>query len=223
MIKKLTEFAQKHAHKQVDVDPTIFNDPLAMTTEWGPAKKGGASFKTHNIFQKFPGVIEFRAGFGAKLFFLVFMAVGVGALLFGLIPTIEKGNLGLNEDTLVSLGLMVFFGGTGLLLHYFGTSPIVFDRNRGYFWKGRKDPQKEFDKTKIKSFTELSEVYAIQLISEFVRGDKKSYYSYELNLVLKDGNRLNVVDHGSKDSIQADARTLAEFLKVPVWDGITSK
>ncbi len=37
---------------------------------------------------------------------------------------------------------------------------------------------------------------------------------YELNLILKDGSRLNVVDHGNRDALQGDARTLAEFLDV---------
>jgi hypothetical protein len=41
--------------------------------------------------------------------------------------------------------------------------------------------------------------------------------SYELNLVLKDGRRINVVDHGGADKIRTDAATLADFLGVPVW------
>ena len=42
--------------------------------------------------------------------------------------------------------------------------------------------------------------------------------SYELNLVLQDGERLNVVDHGSFDVLREDAAKLGEFLGVPVWD-----
>ena len=51
-------------------------------------------------------------------------------------------------------------------------------------------------------------------------GDKSSYYSYELNLVLEDGARLNVVDHGDLKALQADAEILSEYLQVPVWDGV---
>ena len=64
------------------------------------------------------------------------------------------------------------------------------------------------------------EIHAIQLISEHVSGNKSSYYSYELNLVSRDGVRTNVVDHGKLDQVREDAKTLAEFLEVPVWDGI---
>lgn len=63
----------------------------------------------------------------------------------------------------------------------------------------------------------LKKVHALQLISEYVRGDKSSYYSYELNLVLKDGERINVIDHGDRSAIQRDAQALAGFLGKPLW------
>ena len=51
-------------------------------------------------------------------------------------------------------------------------------------------------------------------------GDKSRYYSYELNLVLEDGSRLNVIDHGNVEAIRADAQKLAAFLGKPLWDAI---
>ena len=39
-----------------------------------------------------------------------------------------------------------------------------------------------------------------------------------MNLVLHDGRRYNVVDHGDQAKIRADAQALAAFLNVPVWD-----
>ena len=35
---------------------------------------------------------------------------------------------------------------------------------------------------------------------------------------MKDGSRVNVVDHGDLAHIRQDARQLAQFLDVPVWD-----
>ncbi len=60
-------------------------------------------------------------------------------------------------------------------------------------------------------------MHALQLISEYVSG-KSSYYSYELNLVLDDGSRINVVDHGNLAAIREDAGKLALFLAKPLWD-----
>jgi Fe2+ transport system protein B len=45
-------------------------------------------------------------------------------------------------------------------------------------------------------------------------------YIYELNLVLKDGKRLNVMDHSRRAHIRSDAQRLGQFLKVPIWDAI---
>jgi len=112
-----------------------------------------------------------------------------------------------------------------------------FDRREGCFWKGRwkrgdgalsirrADLNARLEKEALKDYIDLADVYAIQLIKEYVPGssgtDSRSspYYSYELNLVLKDGERMNVVDHGNLTRIRADAIKLGEFLgNLPVWD-----
>ena len=73
-----------------------------------------------------------------------------------------------------------------------------------------------FERNKVLS---LDTVYALQLIREYVKGSESNYYSYELNLVLRDGQRLNVVDHGDGRRLRRDAERLAQFLGVRVWDG----
>ena len=49
----------------------------------------------------------------------------------------------------------------------------------------------------------------------FISGSKSSYYSYELNLVLHDGSRINVVDQGNLKRLRSDANTLSQFLESP--------
>ena len=55
------------------------------------------------------------------------------------------------------------------------------------------------------------------MVSEYCSGET-SFYSYELNLVLADGSRVNVVDHGNLPRIRRDAAMLAGFLGVPLGD-----
>ena len=69
-------------------------------------------------------------------------------------------------------------------------------------------------------FAKLDSIHALQLISEYCRGNKSSYYSYELNLVMEDGSRMNVVDHGNQAKLREDAQTLSTFLDKPAWDAI---
>jgi hypothetical protein len=50
-----------------------------------------------------------------------------------------------------------------------------------------------------------------------VGGGVDSFYSYEVNLVLKEGKRLSVVDHPTSFLAKEDAQTLSTFLGVDIW------
>ena len=71
----------------------------------------------------------------------------------------------------------------------------------------------------MKHFAELEKIHALQLI--FNASSQRFYgFSYELNLVLEAGKRINVIDHGNLDRLREDADTLAAFLDKPIWDAI---
>ena len=46
----------------------------------------------------------------------------------------------------------------------------------------------------------------------------RAFRSYELNVVLDDASRRNLVCHGDHARLRQDASTLAAFLNVPLWD-----
>jgi len=98
------------------------------------------------------------------------------------------------------------------------TAPIAFDKRTGYFWKGRVTPADRFRQRDGERKTRLDRIHALQIISELCRSRNSSYYSHELNLVLVDGKRINVVDHGNLPKLQEDAEILARFLGTPIWD-----
>ena len=218
MLKELLEKIKTLSRTQKPFDVSRFNDPIAEKTQWSPAKGGGANFKTHNLVKVDYSRIEFRSSVGAKLFYLIFLLVGLGVMIGVSIAKISDGTFGFNAETLLILAFGSIFAGVGGALFYYGSAPVVFDKKLGYFWKGRKSPREVFNKNSIKHLAKLEDVHAIQLISEFVRGNKSSYHSYELNLVLKDASRMNVIDHGNVKSIRENAQTLSAFLDKPVWD-----
>ncbi|MEL6133809.1 MAG: hypothetical protein AAFR59_10645 [Bacteroidota bacterium] len=53
---------------------------------------------------------------------------------------------------------------------------------------------------------------------EHVHSGRTDYKSYELNLVLKDARRIQIVDHTYIQQIRTDAAQLRDFLEIPVWD-----
>ena len=203
-------------------NPAELSDPFAMQVEWNPVKSGGANFRTHKLAAVHSDRLEFQASLGAKLFYGIFVAAGV-IVPGGFLAAVHLAESDLSEGdlsagilpALLPLFIGAVFVSVGGALLYFGT-----DRHRGYFWRGRKAPHEVINPNELKNACRLDDIHALQLLSEYCRSNKSSYYSYELNLVLRDGNRLNVVDHGDREKIRDDAQTLSAFLNRPVWDAI---
>lgn len=106
---------------------------------------------------------------------------------------------------------------------YFTAKRIVFDKREGYVWKGIREPGEAHKGGSPRYLATIEDIHALQLISEYhsSSGDEMAgFRSYELNLVMKDGRRVNVVCHGWLEKIRMQASTLSEFLGKPVWDAI---
>ncbi|WP_154224313.1 hypothetical protein [Marinicella rhabdoformis] len=218
-LKKLIEDAQKKAALAAanSINTARFNHPLAEQTDWHPMKGGGANFATHYLDSSNPDFLTFKATKGAYVFSLIFAFFG----LLGMgIPLAIFFTEGMEEWGLIFFA--VAFGGiflaVGLMAFHFMTMPRVFDTFYGCYYKGRKKPIHDFESESKHAITHLSDVKAIQVLRERVRGKNSSYYSYEINLVLHDASRINVIDHGKQETVCNDAQTLATTLGVPLWD-----
>jgi hypothetical protein len=217
MLDKIKTFI-KNASSREPFDPSRFNDSVAEKSGWNPLKRGGTNFRTHSLTEMDYNRLQYKISPGMMIFSLLFTAIGVGAGWFinsQLAVQYSGFSLGTHWPVLVFGGL---FTGAGLGMLYSGSKPIVFDKIRGFYWKGRKEPNVSMKEDELKDACRLSSIHAIQVIRERVRSDKKSYYSYEINLVKKNGDRLNVIDHAKRDVILEDAKKLSEFLGKPVWD-----
>ncbi len=200
-------------------DPATLDDPVALQTEWSPLKAGGASFCTRQLVQVSPHRYEFRATLGAKAFYLIFFFIGLGVSIISFSEINEDGDI-FTADVLFPGAFGLAFALIGGLMFYYGTKPVVFDKQHDCFWKGKIPDDELLYATANEFLMPFREIHSIQLIAEHVSGNNNSYYSYEMNLVSRNGVRTNVVDHGKLDQVREDAKTLAEFLDVPVWDGI---
>jgi len=218
MLNKLLEKLKVLTRSPGVVDPAGFDDPVAIKTRWTPVKSGGSNFCTRKLKAIESHRIEFRATFGAIIFYSVFFVAGIVTTVVIVTINLGKETMVFNAETFFPVLVGLVFAVVGLTMLIVGTTPIVFDRLNGYFWRGRKQPSYTPEASAKANSVELGKIHALQIISEYCRGDKSSYYSYELNLVLRDGERINVVDHGNKRRLQNDAQTLANFLGVPVWD-----
>jgi len=189
------------------VPSRLADEPVAALTTWEPLVGGGANFKTRRLVPVDGSRVEFPASAGARLFVGVFGAFGVGSLAFA---------IGAGHWAPALFG--VAFTGIGAALWWFGTTPVVFDRRQGAFWRGRTAPNETVNRAALKHYALLADIHALQILEERVASDDGAYSSYELNLVLRDGRRLNVMDHGDYEALRADAATMGTFLGCPVWD-----
>lgn len=210
---------QEGLEKFQSFDPSSMEDPLARQCSWSPVKPGGTNFGTHQLVKTSPERLEFKLKGGAVLFPVLFALIGFGLLLGMGIP-------GLLRMDFILLGMGVFMGGifslVGLLLFFSWTSPRIFDFSMGCYWKGRRTPN-PYSNEWPKGSCRISDIHAVQIIRELCtsssssNGYRSTFYSYEINLVFQDGNRLNIIDHGNVDLILQDGNTLVQRLNVPLW------
>jgi len=181
--------------------------------EWSPVKHGGANFRTKRLMARGPGRFEVRTTWQTVAFCALFMAVGLGV---GGGAMFAGGRGSSSFEALAPLLFGALFAGIGATMLYFFSRPAVFDRQLGWYWRGSPALRAPGEIRRLSEATELSNIQALQVLTERVSG-KSSYNSYELNLVLKDGKRINVMDHGHEAALNADAQSLAQLLGVPVW------
>ena len=86
------------------------------------------------------------------------------------------------------------------------------------FWAGSKRLSSDQELSLLKKSARLNDIAAIQIVSERLSDKNSSYTSSEINIISHDAQRLNLMDHGNRKSIQEDAQKLCEFLNVPVWE-----
>ena len=188
--------------KREILDLSAFGNEIAFKTSWEPLVGGGTSFCTHRAQKNaslMGDVFVFKTVIQAYLFAIPFVALGAMVAIASAAGEFED-----KTGLVVGLGFLAF--------------------GCWYLWSLRQK-ESRFDRysselTQGKKSFDLENAEAIQLIREYVRGNKSSYYSYELNLICSDSSRINIVDHGALRKLREDAALLAEYLSIPVWDAI---
>ncbi|MDH5737909.1 MAG: hypothetical protein OEZ23_06330 [Gammaproteobacteria bacterium] len=208
---------------RVEVKLADTDDPLASSIGWDPVNSGGANFKTQVLEKVSPQLLRIKPTLGARIFSLVFILPGLGGLVIGVPYQLFQGMIWEALFFVVWGGL---FAGAGFVMWHQFSKGYVFDRKSGYYFQGKqKKPGRQSRSAGGVSSEKqgrLADIHALQILTERVsshssKGGSSSYHSYEINLVLGSGKRVNIMDHGKESAIEDNARELAGFLDVPVW------
>lgn len=163
----------------------------------------GPKFLSHTLIIN-DEVAYLKPTIGAMLFCVVYIVVGV--FLISLASYIYFDSQ--------TLDLAVFVGGFGIAIMTFGISLIQpflkrasFDKRQGLF-KNSNDRN-----------VKLGRILSLQINNKIVKQKQAlSYPCYELNMLTKNGRRLNILNHNDLSQLLKDAQSLASFLNVSLED-----
>jgi hypothetical protein len=199
--------------------PGIFRNPLAEKVSWQPQKSGGSNFKNFKLVLNGSRSLIYKpttvSYFVSSLFLI---GPFIYFIFFFLNDTSSIGDQLLKPPFVI---IIPAFLGVAIFMGYKMLRPQGFNKQLGYHYKSFKKPTSQREVPESKYWTKLDDVQAIQIIKERVKSKNSSYSSYELNLVLKDASRVNVIDHSKLDQIKEDARVIADFIGIPYWDAVS--
>lgn len=175
----------------------------------------GAGFITQMLVRE-GQALAYRPTPIARAFSGVFRYLGYAALAGSLIQIAFGQWIGF----LAFLGGGSLFVGIGRHLARFFSAGVRFDPltrrieipGRPPLWLLVKERQ-----AITRGFDEVAEIEIIK--KDLFTGDISDAINYELNLVLKAGERINIVSHINDDLILQEATTLSRMIGVGVFDG----
>jgi hypothetical protein len=187
-----------------------FDDPLAKKIDWTTLVKSGREFRSHQLMVT-KECISFVVT--QKITYLAYM---LGACsLVSLAYFISNG-----LDHIIELALPLILGTVSVLLKFY-YNEFAFDKKSGVLWYSRRRNLRQLRKDDRKKLIRLEHLYAIQLLEEIIPQSKGRYeYSYELNVVFKDGTRKNITSQKNRTEIEDFAVKLSDFLEIPIWSAI---
>jgi hypothetical protein len=221
-IQKIREAGQTEFQAKIDE----FDDDLAKEIDWHSIAHVGTFYKNRSLRKTSTGRFIFVPTLLSILFPALFVGIGcwviyqftffkyLGFSLMGLLLHPINYIRGyfymvqqVSEPYMILTALFgLAFALPGVIFLYFAVLPIVFDRHQRVFYKG-------FSLLGRKQIR-IDDIHAIQIVSSL----SDNYVSYELNLVLNNKERVNVIAHPKKEIIKNDAATVAQYLSIPVWD-----
>lgn len=188
-------------------------DEVAKKVSWEFLSEEGLRIKTHRVMNyRDRNTVEVEY-VDSIMFILEFFLVCAHIFLIGVLVyfTIGEEIESVRETFwyLLILSIGTFF----FILYIFNKyKNKIFDKECEVFYEGY--PKIEKLKKKRKGIP-FKEIYAIQVIPHLI---EIGTYNYEINLVLKNTDRINLLINVSKQDTLYDMRVFATNLKLPIWD-----
>lgn len=176
---------------------------------WEPIANKDSSFHTQRLVKYFNRTIKVRPTIKQTLFNLRIIFFGLFALLMAFVVFV------LLENYISILPAMI-----GVMFLWFGIHNIKQKETLLFNLDTAQFSEKDEESKRIIPFSQIHGLQLIEVYNKVSRtnmGNSDRYYSYELNLILKNAQRINILSHGDKNEIIKDTKMLATYLSVPIW------
>ncbi|WP_299106441.1 hypothetical protein [uncultured Tenacibaculum sp.] len=186
-------------------DPS--NDVIGREISWNALENSGSNFLSERLRKTVSGYKITSSGY-MKVVSWSFFLMGLNYTAWSFIEhyKFKEESLGIME------GGKIFFtsGGIFMLIGFF----FLLSKGTKVFF--HKHKRKMVVGGKILPF---KDAYALQVLEKFIEGNSSgSYFCYEVNLVTKDGDRYNLLNHGDKEYLLSDMVKISKALNIPVWN-----
>lgn len=215
--KKSIEKRQKE-----NIENYIINidDKIVKNTSFFPLESWWFKRKTHTFFydKSWNIVLKLKIDYYILIILLIPIIV-ISKFLFNLKKWL------LNSDMII-LYLIIIFIVISIILIFFSLSYLsswtkIFNFENWFFYNKKYENKINLfywnEKYKDKIIL-ISSIHALQIISEYISWSKHNFTSYELNLILKDSSRINIIDNWDLEEIRKIAQEISLKLKVKNYD-----
>jgi len=207
---------QKTNTNKVEGKPIVADEPVALKVSGGAVSKGGSTVKSQTMTETGEQIVIEKAVASIIIYF-IFSMVGISTFM-GSFYSIFNGEFGAGFMALLVGGGFSYIGISELL----NNKKFTIDKLKKIYYRGQKfDVLGSLDR---KQQGYVKDIYALQLFKKRVSYSETpgSYLCYELNLVFKDGGRINIMNHAKGEYIDDSAEILGQFLNIPVWKHIAN-
>lgn len=163
----------------------------------------GPKFRSHRV--KFnDNVAYLKPTISSLLFCVIYIVVGLFLLALAIMVYVQNNQI----------DLTIFLGGLGISIATFGFTlikpfikQVIFDKNTGKF------------KNNVDRSVKIENIVSLQIVNKMITSKHGlSYPCYELNMLTKNGRRINILNHNDLEQLKTDAEKLAVFLSVELID-----
>ncbi len=225
--KNLIEEAKRKQEEEEKRIKDIINsskDEVIWKTSFLPLSRWWASFKTHTlIIDDFWNII-FKVKMWFPIIFIVAFWIPLIVTTIKIFIDIVNGEI-LNIDSIWMFIWEILFSLIFLipifLIFYFTSKSKIFDFQNWYYYdlRNQKKLFELLNNEKYKNkIIPIKEIHALQILKKRVTWKNSSYDSFELNMILRDSSRINIIDHWNLEEIRKNADELSNKLRVKIYD-----